>query len=110
MKDVTSAFLLNEKMKKRPKNHGQDLITESRGRSYQRSSINYGKFGALGNSKVRSKSKARNFYNCDQPGHFKRDCQNLKRGKGESSGQKNDDNTAVMVQNNDDVVLLINEE
>ncbi|KAH0720560.1 hypothetical protein KY284_005590 [Solanum tuberosum] len=32
------------------------------------------------------------------------------RGKGESSGQKNDDNTTAMVQNNDNVVLLINEE
>ena len=30
MKDVTSALLLNEKMRKRPENHGQALIMESR--------------------------------------------------------------------------------
>ncbi|KAH0645264.1 hypothetical protein KY284_033148 [Solanum tuberosum] len=71
LKDVTSALLLNEKMRKKLENHGQALITKSRGRSYQRSSSNYGRSGALGKSKVRSKSKARNCYNCEQPGHFK---------------------------------------
>ena len=30
LKDVTSALLLNEKMRKRPENHGQALIMESR--------------------------------------------------------------------------------
>ncbi|KAK4727068.1 hypothetical protein R3W88_031985 [Solanum pinnatisectum] len=60
LKDVPSAFLLNEKMRRKPENHGQALITESRGRSYQRSSSNYGRSGARGKSKVRSKSKARN--------------------------------------------------
>ncbi|KAH0705778.1 hypothetical protein KY285_010310 [Solanum tuberosum] len=74
------------------------------------SSSNHGRSGARGKSKVRSKSKASNCYNCDQPGYFKRDCLNLKRSKGESNGQKNDDNTTSMVQNNDNVVLLINEE
>ena len=34
----------------------------------------------------------------------------LKRGKGENSGQKNDDNTVSKVQNNDDVVLFKNKE
>ena len=53
LKDVTSALLLNEKMRKRPENHGHALITESRGRSYQRSSSNYGRSGARGKSKVR---------------------------------------------------------
>ncbi|KAH0639742.1 hypothetical protein KY285_036328 [Solanum tuberosum] len=73
LKDVTSALLLNEKMRKKSENHGQALITECRGRSYQMNSSNYGRSGARGKSKVRSKSKARNCYNCDQPGHFKRD-------------------------------------
>ncbi|KAH0682489.1 hypothetical protein KY290_021056 [Solanum tuberosum] len=77
LKDVISALQLNEKMRKKPENHGQSLITESRGRSYQRSSSNYGRSRARGKSKIRSKSKARNC--CDQPGHFIRDCPNLKR-------------------------------
>ncbi|KAG5598643.1 hypothetical protein H5410_030013 [Solanum commersonii] len=46
------------------------LITESRGRSYQRSSSNYGRSEAHGKYKVRSKSKARNCYNYDQPGNL----------------------------------------
>lgn len=97
-------------MRKIPENHGQALITESRDKSYQKRSSNYGRSGAHGKSKVRSKSKGRKWYNCDQPGHFKRNCSNLKRGKGESSGLKNDDKTIVMVQNNGNVVLLINHE
>ncbi|KAH0729383.1 hypothetical protein KY290_000522 [Solanum tuberosum] len=42
--------------------------------------------------------------------YFRRDCLNLKWGKGEISGQKNDDNRAIMVQDNDSAILFINEE
>jgi len=41
LKDVISALLLNEKMREKPENQGHALITEGRGRSYQRSSRNY---------------------------------------------------------------------
>ncbi|KAH0690183.1 hypothetical protein KY289_017541 [Solanum tuberosum] len=82
LNDVTSDLLLNEKMRKKPENHGQALITESRGKSYQRSSSNYGRSGARGKSKKQMRKQR----------------------------QKNDDNTTAMVQNNDNVVLLINKE
>ncbi|KAH0684784.1 hypothetical protein KY290_022037 [Solanum tuberosum] len=75
LKDVTSTFLLNEKMRKKPENHGQALITKSRGKSYQRSS--------------------RTMVDPE-----------LVESPRESSGHKNDDNTAAMVQNNDNVVLI----
>ena len=97
LKDVTSALLLNKKMRKKPKIHGH-LSSRNAEAEFTKGAHVTMVDPELVKVQGPIKIKSQKLLQLHQLGHCNRECPNLKTSKGESSFLKNDYNTAAMVQ------------